>query len=271
MEALAAALRTPRYEIIPLPGVEDSVLEWVPRCLTVTVTASPRRGLEATLALTERLARSGYPAVPHIAARQIVDDTQLGTVLHRLDDAGVREAFVIGGDDPEPAGAFPDALTLLTAMDRLGHTLDRVGIAGYPEGHPLISTEELQRVIQAKALFASYVVTQLCFDAAAVSAWISTLRDHDVMLPVFVGIAGVVDLRRLLRVAARIGVGPSAGFLQKNRPAVVRMLLPGYRPDRLLRQLAPELANPSTGIAGVHVYTLNDLAATEGWRRHAQA
>ena len=38
--------------------------------MTVTVTASPVKGLEPTVDLAERLAARGYRVVPHLAARR---------------------------------------------------------------------------------------------------------------------------------------------------------------------------------------------------------
>ena len=67
--ALAERLRHPRYEVLPLEGIEAAVRAHVPTEVTVTVTASPRRGLDATIELSERLARQGYAVVPHLSAR----------------------------------------------------------------------------------------------------------------------------------------------------------------------------------------------------------
>src|SRR5215211_7413602 len=92
--ALAAALRRPRFEVLPLDGIEEQVLEHLGTDVKVTVTASPRRGLEATLGLSERLARAGYPVVPHLSARLVRDRAHLADVLARLTAAGVRELFV---------------------------------------------------------------------------------------------------------------------------------------------------------------------------------
>ena len=64
----ADLLRRPRFEILPLDGIEDQVREHLSPDLKVTVTASPRKGLEATLSLSERLAAAGYPVVPHLSA-----------------------------------------------------------------------------------------------------------------------------------------------------------------------------------------------------------
>ncbi|MDQ3307659.1 MAG: 5,10-methylenetetrahydrofolate reductase, partial [Actinomycetota bacterium] len=52
---MAALLDRPRYEVLPLTGTAEQVEQHVPTSLPVTVTASPRRGLEPTLELTERL------------------------------------------------------------------------------------------------------------------------------------------------------------------------------------------------------------------------
>ena len=39
MASLDALLRDPRYEVFPAKGTEQAVLDWVPRGMTVTVTA----------------------------------------------------------------------------------------------------------------------------------------------------------------------------------------------------------------------------------------
>jgi len=150
----------------------------VPKALPVTVTASPRRGLEPTLELTEELARGGYSAVPHLAARMLHDEWHLAEILARLDDAGVRDVFVVAGDGEEPVGGFSDSLQLLTAIERLhrsgsGRTLESMGVSGYPEGHPLVAADELDRALLAKQPLSSYVVTQMCFDPGAVLGWIA--------------------------------------------------------------------------------------------------
>jgi methylenetetrahydrofolate reductase (NADPH) len=117
--ALAERLRHPRYEVLPLEGIEAAVLAHVPREATVTVTASPRRGLHATIEVSERLARQGYAVVPHLSARLVRDAAHLEEVLARLGVAGVRELFVPAGDAPEPAGEFSSAAALLAAMAEL--------------------------------------------------------------------------------------------------------------------------------------------------------
>lgn len=273
--AAIAALRRPRYEVLPLSGTAEHVQQLVPTNIPVTVTASPRRGLEPTLALTETLAGLGFQVVPHLAARLFVDESHLAQTLYRLDEAGVRDAFVVGGDGERPNGCFPEALSLLSAMQRLrasgiGHRLEKVGITGYPEGHPLVSDGDLAESLVAKQPLATYVVTQLCFDPNIFSRWVSRARRDGLRLPVHVGLAGPIEHRRLLQVSGRIGIGESARFLRKHRYGWARLLLPGaYNPDHLLRRLAADLAVPCRGVAGLHIYTLGAVAETERWRRQA--
>lgn len=273
--ALTAALRRPRYEVLALAGTADLVEQHVPTAVTVTITVSARRGLEPTLALAETLARRGFRAVPHLAARLVTDERHLVDILHRVDEAGVRDVFVVAGDADQPVGTFGDSLAMLSCMERLRESgaapgPEQVGVAGYPQGHPFVSAERLSRALLTKQTRADYVVSQLCFDPPAVSAWLADMRRTGVRLPIHIGIAGVVDQRRLLRIARRIGVAQSARFLHSHRHGWLRLLVPGaYRPERVLRPLAADLAQPGLGVAGLHVYTMGDIAATERWRRRA--
>lgn len=271
--ALVAMMKRPRYEVLALAGTAEQVGAHVPTALPVTVTSSPRRGLEPTLGLTEELARGGYSAVPHLAARLVRDEGHLAEVIARLDEAGVSDAFVVAGDSERPVGEYSDSLQLLRAIERLrrsgpGGTLRALGVAGYPEGHPFVAAGELDRALLAKEPLSSYVVTQMCFDASSVLTWVGHARDAGVHLPVHVGIAGAVDRLKLLRVAGRIGVGTSLAFLRKHKGRG-RLLRAsgGYRPDGLLQQLTSGEPLRNRVVAGLHVYTLGDVATTERWRR----
>jgi methylenetetrahydrofolate reductase (NADPH) len=113
---LDVLLRNPRYEVFPGKGTEQAVLDWVPAGMTVTVTASPVKGLEPTIDLTERLAAHGYRVVPHLAARSVTGDAHLAGIVARLKACGVDDVLVPGGDAPHPAGPFDSALPLLELL-----------------------------------------------------------------------------------------------------------------------------------------------------------
>ncbi len=229
--ALAERLRHPRYEVLPLDGIEAAVLEHVPKDVTVTVTASPSRGLDATLGVGELLAREGYAVVPHISARLVRDAAHLAEVLARLRAAGVREIFAPAGDAPEPAGEFSGAAALLAAMAERRADFPLIGITGYPESHHVISDEATISAMFEKAEMATYIVSQICFDADVTAGWIAAVRARGTGLPIWIGVPGVVDHSRLLRISMRIGLGESTRFLLHQHGWVRRLLARRFRPD----------------------------------------
>ncbi len=267
-EAVAEALRRPRYEVIPLRRAEEQVLEHVPKHIKLTVTASPKKGVGGTLELAEQLSKQGYEVSPHLSARLIRDEAHLEDVLARLRESGIRDVFVVAGDAEEPAGKFAGAGELLAAMSSLGHGLDEVGITGYPESHAFISDADTIKAMREKEPHATYIVSQICFDAEVIADWARRVRGRGVELPIYVGMPGAVSRQKLMRVSAGIGLGESARFLKKYGNWFVRFFMPGgYSPDRLMERLTPSFADPRGNIRGFHIYTFNEVGKTEAWRR----
>ena len=270
-QALAEFLRTPRYEIFPTDDVLDLVAAYVPKEVTLAVTASPRRGLPATVQLAVRLSQLGYRAVPHLSARLIRDRAELGQILEALKAASIQNVFVIAGDAREPAGQFPDSMSLLEALPP-DHSLTEIGVTGYPESHPFIHDDVTIQAMWDKRRIASYIVSNLSFDPATVKRWVERVRRRGVQLPIHIGMAGVADPARLLRLSAKIGVAESARFLRGHPSWLARMFRPGgYDPGRFLGALMPEIAQPDRRIAGLHVFTFNEIEPTERWRREMLA
>jgi methylenetetrahydrofolate reductase (NADPH) len=265
---LAEFLRHPGYEVIPLAGIEEAVLEHVPRDISLTVTASPAKGTGATIEFAGRLAAHGFRVAPHLSARLIRDRSELGEILERLQEAGIKDAFVVAGDVDEPAGEFEGAVDLLRAMSGIGHQFEKVGITGYPESHPIISDETTIQAMYDKAPYADYIISQICFDPKTISDWARWVKRRGVDLPIRVGMPGVVNRQKLMRISATIGLGESARFLLKQRNWLLKMFMPGgYSPNRLVLGLKPALADPESNIEGFHIYTFNDVEKTEAWRR----
>jgi methylenetetrahydrofolate reductase (NADPH) len=264
---LVSVVQHARYEVLPTPSTEDKVLASLPTDRVVTITASPGKGLEATFALTERLAAQGYDVVPHLAARMISGRTELAEICDRLVSQGVTTVFVPGGD-AEPAGSYPDALSLLEDLDDLGRPFAQVGITGYPESHPTIHDDLTVQSMWDKRRHATHIVSNLTFDPAAISSWLGRMRRRGVTLPVLLGIPGPVERTKLLAMATKIGVGESTRFLAKHKGTFARLAAPGgFTGDRFLQKCAAELAAPELGLEGLHVFTFNQVAETERWRR----
>ena len=266
--ALERALRAASYEVLPLRGAEESVVEHVPRTVPLTVTVTEAKGLVPTLELAERLAGHGFTATPHLAARLVRDAAHLADVVARLRAAGVSGVFVVGGDATGPAGTFPDALSLLEALETTRSHFETVGIGGYPEGHGHISTALIERALERKTPYASHVITQLCFSASTTRDWARRVALRGVDLPIRIGLPGAVTRQKLVRISAGLGLGASARFLSKQHSLFWRFFLPhGYRPDRLVDGLAPSLGRPEHHLQGFHFFTFNEVARTEAWRQ----
>ena len=269
--SLAGATRlldNPRFEVFPSSGIEDAVAQWIPPGLTVTVTASPTKGLDATLDLTERLTGRGYRVVPHVSARLVRDDAHLADIVARLTACGVDDVFVPAGDADPPAGRFDSALSLLEQLAEMGGPFARTGITGYPETHPRIHDDVTIQAMWDKRRLASYIVSNLCFDPAILRRWINRVRARGVTLPMYVGLAGPVERTKLLRMAAKAGATESARFLAGHANWFLRFSTPGaYSPDRLLTRLAPALTAPAAGVEGLHLFTFNQIEQTEHWRQ----
>jgi methylenetetrahydrofolate reductase (NADPH) len=255
-----------QFEVLPLERSVDLAAQ-LPEAGRLTVTCSPRHGPDESVAVARRLTALGHTLTVHVAARMVRDRGHLDELLAGMADAGVDDVFLIGGDATPPHGPWSSAVDLLPVICDHSRRPAEIGIAGYPEGHPLIDDGTLADALERKSALADYITTQLCFDPEAVLNWVRTTRDRGVRLPVVVGLAGVVDRRRLLEMSLRIGVGPSLAFLRKQRG--LRKLLGPSRitPDRVHDALAPFLGDRELNIKGFHYYTFNQLEETWRWER----
>lgn len=268
---LGGFLHAPRYEILPTDGALDAVTSHVPKEVTITVTASPRRGITPTVHLAIGLARLGYRAVPHLSARLIRDTAELGRIIEDLRSAGITNVFVVAGDADLPAGQFADSLSLLSALP-VDHGLTEIGVTGYPESHPFIDDDVTIQAMWDKRRIATYIVSNMSFDPETVKRWIGRVRRRGVTLPIHIGMAGVADPARLLRLSTKIGVADAARFLRGHPSWVARMFRPGgYDPGRFVDALMPDIAQPDWKVAGLHVFTFNEIQPTERWRQQMLA
>ena len=235
---------------------------------TVTVTASPAKGLEVTLALTEQLARHGYSACRTWPPGWSVVAPSSPRSPTGMVEAGVRTVFVPGGDQDPPAGDYTSALDLLEDLTALGRPFPEVGITGYPESHPTISDDLTVQSMWDKRRHATHVVSNLNFDPDSIRTWVDRMRKRGITMPMLLGIPGPIDRAKLLTMATKIGVGDSTRFLAKHKGTMARLAAPGgFTGERFLERCAPVLARPGSLVTGLHVYTFNQIAETEAWRR----
>lgn len=262
-------IRDLTFEIVPMKSLGAAV-DALPTSGFVSVTCSPTKGIAETQRVTEDLQRRGHRPIPHIAARLVRDRAHVTELARWLRNSGLERVFLVGGDAPD-AGAYPGAVELLADLLDTDHGLDAIGVAAYPDGHAFLSDRIIDDALRTKqamlrdAGVAGYCSTQMCFDPHTVAAWLTRIRGDEIDLAVHLGISGVVDKAKLLRMGVRLGIGQSLGYLKKNRAAVAKMLTSSaYDLDDLLVPLQEDLV--TQGVTGLHVFTFNQVEATNTWR-----
>jgi methylenetetrahydrofolate reductase (NADPH) len=259
------------FDSMPSEEFGDLLAE-VPQDAAIAINLVPDLGTERTVVCAEQAAANGYDVVPHIAARFIRSRDELDAFAGRLVEAGVEELFVPGGARDEPMGEFESAYELLVALEELGYSFEEVGIAGYPTGHQSLDDTTLIEATRKKAPYATYIATQLTFDSAAILEWIRATRDRGIELPVEVGVPGVMNYRRLMRLSRRWGAARPLRFVRKTMGifGLLRRLIGSwgtYRPDEMVADLAPHCTDKQYNIRRTRLYTFNQIADTERWRR----
>lgn len=257
----------------PLASVKDfpALRGFLPPAGKVFLNVVPRLSMDDMVAAAALLRRRGYEPVPHIAARLVNSRSALNNYVSRLcGEADVRQALIIGGDVPSPAGPFSSAAELLETgiFDAAG--FETLGIAGYPEGHPKIAVADLDAALERKRAVVARTgvqlefVTQVCFDAAAIINWRARLRERGIGCPVRVGIPGPTSLRTMVRYAAICGVGPSARLLRRNAWAVGR-LAGAWDPGRLVTEVAKDLVSGGAADTHLHLFSFGGIERTARW------
>jgi methylenetetrahydrofolate reductase (NADPH) len=242
------------------PGTEIS-LAWIPGSnpMDMIVPAA-------------RLKRAGHIPMAHVAARHLESAVQLQRLAERLKDAGVDRILIIGGDRAAPAGPYDSSLAVMETgvFPRVGIT--RIAVGGFAEGNPHIPEKILNEALQAKVSFACRqglqlsIITQFCFKAEPVIAWVRGVRARGIDVPIRVGLAGPASLLTLMRYGVRCGVGNSLHVLKEN-PFFARILTE-RGPEPIIRELAASMADgdgKQLGIAGLHFYVLGGFKKTMDW------
>lgn len=236
----------------------------------ISVTFLPGEDRAARVAMARAIRKAGFTPIPHISARRIGTQAELEAFLDDLaSEATVGAAFVVAGD-LHSQGAFPDSLAVINSGSLSRYGIGRVGIAGYPEGHPDIPQPALWKALKRKAESLlerghSYeIVTQFSFDSDAILNWLQRLREERITAPVKIGIPGPASVRSLLKFAARCGVGVSTRVLAKYGLSLAQILHQAG-PDALICDLGSKLHPDVHGAVKLHLYPFGGLLKTAQW------
>jgi len=255
----------------------DEAADVIPQGTKIPVTFLPGETFDMRIATAKRVRELGFLPIPHISARRLTSQEELEGFLSGLQqEVGTDHAFVVAGDPPQPMGPYADALSIIRSGLLAKYGIQRVGISGYPEGHPDIGNEQLWQAMRDKQFairershdFA--VVTQFAFDAEPVLAWLEKVREAGIEALVRVGVPGPASVKRLLGFAARCGVAASGTVMKKYGMSLTK-LLSTAGPDQLIEEYAERLDPARHGEVLLHFYPFGGLRSTAEWIRDFRA
>ena len=244
----------------------------LPTGTCVYIPSLPGLPLARTLDAIAAFREAGLDPVPHVSARRILDRVEFTSFLKKAAaEYGVHRALLLGGDEPRPKGPFNDSLQVLEERILADCGVREIGIAGYPEGHPRIAMNVLEKAMARKLELAKqqsigvYVMTQFSFAHARVVEYCSTLARTWPDLPVYVGIAGPTDPAALLRYAQRCGVSTSLRALRNLGTGIAQLVTNTDPQDHIAAVARYTSMRQPSNVVGVHLYSFGGAVRTAAW------
>jgi methylenetetrahydrofolate reductase (NADPH) len=246
----------------------------LPANTCVYVPSLPGLPLTRTLDAIAAIRAAGLDPVPHVSARRIRDREEFRAFLTRAAaEYGVHRVLLIGGDEPRPKGPYADSLQVLEEGVLKESGVREIGVGGYPEGHPRISLDALEKSLQRKVELAReqaigvYMVTQFCFSPQRVVDYCAGLARLRPDLPVYVGIAGPTDPVALARYAQRCGVSTSLRALRTLGAGIAKLVTHTDPHDQLVALARYSSQRGQSNVVGVHLYSFGGAVRTASWMR----
>ena len=281
-DLLAASSSTPTlsFELFPpntsegLDRLQDTVQQLAtvqPAFFSVTYGAGGSTREATQRVVRDLKVKEGHDAVPHLTCvRQQKED--IDAILEDYAAMGVSNILTLRGDPPRhiphhdhAQDVFPRCIELVKHIrkfnERSIHPDKRgfgIGVAGFPEGHPatpnrIVEMDHLKAKVDAGA---DYICTQLFFDNYDFLDFRERCILAGIKVPILAGIMPVTSLASLRRMAELAG----------GARVPARLLKPLMRAEKDaagVRQIGLHHAAEQCadllhhGVAGIHLYTLN--------------
>ena len=246
--------------------------EILPPGMGVYVPKMPRVTLSDKLVQIGLLRKYGLNPIPHIVARQLSSEEELSTFLaDAVRIGGVRRVLVIGGDGKTSQGPFRDSADVLASGLLTNFGIRTVDVAGYPDGHPEISSDILLADLKSKVVLAKNqgfdlnVVTQFSFEPDNIIAYCADLAMTVPEVPVYAGLVGPTSPAKLLRFAKICGVSTSIRAANKLGMNALK-LATHANPNKQFEILAQHKDAHETGnLAGIHLFSFGGFVDSSKW------
>jgi methylenetetrahydrofolate reductase (NADPH) len=252
----------------------DELARVLPAGFPVYVAHTPKATPDDIVRVALRIQALGLTASPHIIARRVVDPQRLRERLLALVAGGVEQALLVAGDLATPSGPFTSTLDLLDSGVLRDVGIKRLGVAGHPEGHPAVADEILWQALERKQAYGRatglkmHIATQFGFDARSLANFETGLAERQISLPIHAGVAGPTPFTKLLKYAARCGVGASLKAVAGNALSLGRLPHLVTRSDEMLVGVfRAKQAKADSRIFAPHFFAFGGVLETARWLR----
>jgi methylenetetrahydrofolate reductase (NADPH) len=246
----------------------------LPANTCVYIPSLPGLPLARTLEAVAALRAAGLDPVPHVSARRVLDRQEFaGFLKEAVARHAVHRVLLLGGDEPRPKGPFADSLQVLESGLLADSGIREIGVAGYPEGHPRISSGLLEEAFHKKLRLTReqglglYVVTQFSFAPNRVVEYCAGLARTAPEVSIYAGIAGPTDPVALARYAQRCGVSVSLRALRTLGSGIARLVTNSDPREQLTALARYSLSRQPSNLVGAHLYSFGGAVRTASWMR----
>lgn len=220
-----------------------------------------------TTNLVDRIQKeTDLTVVSHLTCMGSTRD-EIMSILEKNAESSIENILALRGDPPKgeairkrPENGFDYAADLVSFIKK-NYPHFCVGVAGFPEGHPL-TPNRLKEMEYLKAKVdagADYIVTQLFFDNRDFYDFCERCELAGIHVPVIAGVMPITTRKGMIRMAELAeGAHFPAGLLR----SVARVKNDEYFENIGVRWAAEQLRNlVYNNVSGIHLYTLNDSRA----------
>ena len=187
--------------------------------------------------------------------------------LQEAKQHGLNNILALRGDPPQGEKKFtpgPNGFSYANELVSFIKKVDsfKIGVAGYPEGHPESSSldQDLDNLKKKVEAGASFIITQLFYDNNFFYEFVNKARQKGVKVPILPGVMPLTNLNQIDKIPSMFGA---------SIPLKLKELARKYTDPKSLQKAGIDFSieqcqNLQTwGVAGFHLYTLNRADSVE--------
>ena len=217
-----------------------------------------------TANLVDRIQKEmGLTVISHLTCVGSTRD-EIMSILEKGAESGIENILALRGDPPNGEAVWKhlengfDYAADLVSFIKKNYPHICIGVAGFPEGHPLTQNrlKEMEYLKAKVDAGADYIVTQLFFDNRDFYDFCERCELSGINVPVVAGVMPLTTRKGMIRMAQ---LAEGARFPADLLRSVARAENDEYFKEVGIHWAAEQLLNlVNNDVRGIHLYTLNN-------------